>query len=54
MREPIFQPGAGWTILAMALTIAIGMIFHRFIAMPVARAVGEALLRPLLAWLGLL
>ena len=54
MKEPIFQPGAGWIVLAMALTIAFSWLFTYFVSAPIAGAVGEMVLRPLLALIGIL
>ena len=54
MKEPIFQPGAGWVALAMTLTTTARAAFHNFISVPVARVVVGVPLRGLLKSLGLL
>ena len=54
MKEPIFQPGAGWTVLTMVLTIAFSWAFTHFVSAPIAQVVVEATVRPLLTWVGLL
>ena len=54
MKEPIFQPEAGWMVLAMVLTIAFSWLFTYFVSAPIAERAGEMVLRPALTWLGLL
>ena len=38
MKEPIFQPGAGWIVLAMVLTIAFSWLFTYFVSAPIAES----------------
>ena len=54
VKEPIFQPGAGWTVLTMVLTFAFSWAFTYFVSAPIARVVVDATVRPLLKWVGLL